>query len=119
MNLDVNIFFTGLSYQVENVRSALVSSLSKIQAKNLENNRIFDAVSSATGTIDQLTNGIQLICYAAAALFLAVGAFQYLTGGDESMRKAKHRWIGVGVGLIVAVGTMVIRDYIKSKAQFN
>lgn len=117
--INLGAFFTMLSSQLDKARFFLIGYLNAIQSKHLENSIIFDAVSSATGTIDQLTNGVQVISYAAAALFLAFGAAQYITGGDESMRKAKHRWIGVVVGLIVAVGTMVIRDYIKSKAQFN
>lgn len=117
--MTIGILFTAIANQTIKVTDLILKLLAKIQLHLTSCPAIFDAVSSATGTIDQLTNGVKLICYAGAALSFAVGAAQYLTGGDESMRKAKHRWIGAAVGLIVAVGVTVIRDYIKSKAQFN
>lgn len=117
--MNTGFFLTAVAAQVSTASQWATNALTRLQLKMAANQQIFDAVSNATGTIDSLTNGVKLICYAGAALSFAVGAGQYLTGGDEAMRKAKHRWIGAGVGLIVAVGVTVIRDYIKSKAQFK
>ncbi|MDT2525130.1 pilin [Enterococcus raffinosus] len=78
-----------------------------------------DAVGSTTSTIDGFTKGGQLIGYALAVLFFVLGALQYMVGGEESMRKAKKRWLGCAVGLIVCVGAYLIRDYIKAKANFS
>ena len=116
--MNFSVLTTLLAVHVTALGDHLTNGLNNLQLKFLENPQLFDAVSSATGTINQLTGGVRTICFAGAALSFAFGAGQYLTGGDESMRKAKHRWIGAGVGLVVAVGATVIRDYIQSKANF-
>ncbi|MBZ2406653.1 pilin [Liquorilactobacillus hordei] len=108
-----------LLYAVMNSTVKASTALQNAQLKVSTKPFLYDAVSSATSTIDSLTSGVQLICYAMAALFFAFGAGQYITGGDESMRKAKHRWVGAGVGLIVAVAAAIIRDYIKAKSNFS
>lgn len=107
---------------IQAVEGAKATTFGHIGSSILNNQKVFymaDAVSSTTNTIDGFTKGGQLIGYALAVLFFVLGALQFMVGSEESSRKAKKRWIGTAVGLIVCVAAYMLRDYVKSKANFQ
>ena len=73
-----------------------------------------DPIGGTSSLLNKLSRDLMVILVAYAAFIVVWGAILYTSGGEESARSGKKKWLKATIGLVVGLIAFVIVAFLKN-----